>query len=234
MKRRAKVPPLLAELRAEFKGAADPTKAIGMQAYMKSTLPFLGVTVPKNRAITKKVFAHYPFKDAKSWRTDVLALWHGAEFREEKYAAIALCRHRKAAPFQTLGALPMYEELITSGAWWDLVDELAEHCVGELLRKYPKEMKPEMRRWSRSPDLWKRRTSIISQMFFKKDTDLKLLYDCIAPSLDSKEFFLRKAIGWALRQYAWTDPEEIVRYVDAHEAELSGLSKREALKNVRK
>jgi len=86
--------------------------------------------------------------------------------------------------------------------------------------------------WSRSENMWKRRTSILCQLGFKQDTDLRLLYTCIKPSLDSKEFFLRKAIGWALRQYAWTDPAEIRRYARANEAQLSRLSKREALKNI--
>jgi 3-methyladenine DNA glycosylase AlkD len=86
--------------------------------------------------------------------------------------------------------------------------------------------------WSVSDDLWKRRTSIICQLGFKASTDLDLLYTCIEPSLTSREFFLRKAIGWALRQYAWTDPSEVARYVAAHQDRLSGLSQREALKNV--
>ncbi len=86
--------------------------------------------------------------------------------------------------------------------------------------------------WSRDRDMWKRRTSIICQLRFKENTDLELLQACIEPSLDSKQFFLRKAIGWALRQYAWVDPDWVVSYVSAHEAELSPLSRREALKNV--
>jgi 3-methyladenine DNA glycosylase AlkD len=89
-----------------------------------------------------------------------------------------------------------------------------------------------MRAWSRSEDVWKRRTSILCQLGFKKDTDLKLLYGCIEPSLGSKEFFLRKAIGWALRQYAWTNPEEVRRYVRNNTARLSPLSRREAMKNI--
>jgi 3-methyladenine DNA glycosylase AlkD len=89
-----------------------------------------------------------------------------------------------------------------------------------------------MLRWSRSPDMWKRRTSILCQLTFKKDTDLKLLYACIEPSMDSTEFFLRKAIGWALRQYAWTYPDEVRRYVRKNAARLSPLSRREALKNL--
>jgi 3-methyladenine DNA glycosylase AlkD len=95
-------------------------------------------------------------------------------------------------------------------------------------------MKPALLRWSRDENLWKRRTAILSQLTFKMGTDLRFLYACIEPSLGSKEFFLRKAIGWALRQYAWTDPDEVLRYVDRNRDRLSGLSRREALKNVRK
>src|SRR5262249_40691403 len=135
-------------------------------------------------------------------------------------------------PFQTVETLSMYEEMIVTGAWWDVVDDLASHSVGPLLRRYPKAIASEMRAWSRSESLWKRRTSILCQLSFKKETDLRLLYACIEPSLDSKDFFLRKAIGWALRQYAWTDPNEIRRYVRHHQDRLSPLSKREALKNL--
>jgi 3-methyladenine DNA glycosylase AlkD len=86
--------------------------------------------------------------------------------------------------------------------------------------------------WSRSKDLWKRRTSILCQLGFKAETDLGLLYECIAPSLGSREFFLQKAIGWALRQYAWTDGAEVRRYVRLNRDRLSALSSREALKNI--
>ena len=95
-------------------------------------------------------------------------------------------------------------------------------------------MKTRMLRWSRARDMWKRRSAIVCQLGFEEDTDLDLLYACIEPPLDSDEFFLRKAIGWALRQYAWTDPDEIVRYVREHEDRLAGLSRRDALKNVGK
>jgi 3-methyladenine DNA glycosylase AlkD len=93
-------------------------------------------------------------------------------------------------------------------------------------------MKRKMLAWSKSPDMWKRRTSIICQLGFKAETDLDLLYACIDPSLASKEFFLQKAIGWALRQYAWTDPDQVHKYVRANQARLSALSRREALKNI--
>jgi 3-methyladenine DNA glycosylase AlkD len=128
--------------------------------------------------------------------------------------------------------MPMLEEMIVTGAWWDYVDELA-HVVGELLRWHPKQIRGIMRAWSKDANLWKRRVSIICQNSFKRDTDLKLLYANIEPNLADRDFFIRKAIGWALRAYAWTDPKEVSRYVLEHEAELSGLSRREALKNIR-
>jgi 3-methyladenine DNA glycosylase AlkD len=123
-------------------------------------------------------------------------------------------------------------KLIVTGAWWDYVDLIAGQRVGALLQRFPRNMKPLLRAWSRSDDLWKRRTSILAQLGFKQATDLHLLYDCIDPNVSDREFFIRKAIGWALRQYAWTDPAEVQRYVRANRDRLSGLSIREALKNI--
>lgn len=223
---------LRSRIRAALAPIADPARAPQMQAYMKSAMPYLGVTAPKLRAALREVFAAYPFASAAAWRADVLALWRTATVREERYAAIQLTGHRAAKPFQTLAALPMYEEMIVDGAWWDYVDEIASNRIGPLLAAFPKEMGGAMRAWSRSEDLWKRRTSILCQLGFKQAIDLELLYACIAPSITSKEFFLRKAIGWALRQHARQDPAEVARYVAAHAHELSGLSQREALKHV--
>jgi len=92
-------------------------------------------------------------------------------------------------------------------------------------------MEAKMRAWSKSKDLWQRRSAIICQLAFKENADLKLLYDCIEPAIGEKEFFLRKAIGWALRQHAWTDSAEVIRYVKKNKSRLSPLSVREALKN---
>lgn len=223
---------LLTALRRELARAGDPEAASGARAYMKSAMPFHGVSAVPFRAICRDLFADYAFASPLAWRRDVLAIWRGARFREERYAAIELTGDRRAAPLQTLEALPMYEEMIVTGAWWDYVDVLAKHRVGRLLRAYPRPMRSTMLAWSRSDDLWKRRTAILCQLDFKGETDLELLYACIEPSLASKEFFLRKAIGWALRQHAWTDPAEVKRYIREHENEISPLSRREALKNV--
>lgn len=223
---------LLPRLRAALQAAADPTRAAAMQAYMKSEMPYWGVPAPRVRALCSELFASYSFEDAARWRADVLAIWRSATHREERYAALALAGHARAGAFQTLEALPMYEEMIVSGAWWDFVDVLAGHQIGKLLQLYPREMRRTLRAWSRGDDLWKRRSAILAQLGFREATDTKLLYACIRPSLSSREFFLRKAIGWALRQLARYQPQEVLRYVEQHASELSPLSRREALKHL--
>lgn len=229
---RPSVPRLLSTIRRAFAREGDPQRARDMQAYMKSTMPFHGVPAPRMRAICKQVFAAHDVEDAVTWRDDVLSLWRGARFREERYAAIELTSDRRARPFHTMAALPMFEEMIVDGAWWDLVDTIASHHLSAILLNEPKPMRRAMLRWSRDPDMWKRRSAILCQLPFKSKTDLPLLYACIEPSLASREFFLRKAIGWALRAYAWTDPAEVARWVEANHARLSPLSVREALKNA--
>jgi len=223
---------MLAAVRRALRERADPAKAAPMQAYMKSEMPYLGVQTPERRAACRTVFGEHPLDRFEHWRDAVLVLWRRARFREERYAAIELTGHRLYERFQTLDALPIYEEIVVTGAWWDYVDTIAGNRIGGLLRRYPRPMKAEMRRWSRDDNLWKRRSAILCQLSFKQETDLKLLYDCIRPSTASTEFFLRKAIGWALREYAKTNAREVRRFVRVHCADLSGLSKREALKNL--
>ena len=224
--------PLVRTIRRRLADVGDPEKAPQMQAYMKSPMPYRGVSAPVLKRLCREVFKECPVTTASEWQRVVLELWRGAKFREERYAAVMLTQARACREFQTFSAVPMLEEMIVTGAWWDFVDTLAGHNLGDILRANPRKMKPLMRRWSRDADMWKRRSSILCQLKFKTRTDLKLLYDCIEPNLADKAFFIRKAIGWALRQYAWTDPAEIKRYVRTHRAELSGLSQREALKNV--
>jgi 3-methyladenine DNA glycosylase AlkD len=184
------------------------------------------------RQVCRRVFAEVRFENASLWRTEVLGLWRDARFREERYAALQLAGDKRARAFQTPAAMRMYEEMIVTGAWWDYVDDVASHRIGPILRDYPLPMRRKMYSWSKCDNLWKRRSSILCQLGFKQQTDTDFLYACIEPSLGSREFFLRKAIGWALRQYAWTDPAEVKRYVRLNEKRLSPLSRREALKNL--
>jgi 3-methyladenine DNA glycosylase AlkD len=228
---RAMAHPLARAIRTALRAHADPIKAVGMQTYMKSAMPYYGVSAPMQRRVWRNVFAGYRL-DCDELRAVALEIWRSAKYREERYAAVALTDQRSHANCQTMAAIPLYEEMIVTGAWWDVVDALATHHLGGVLRNEPRPMKLLMRRWAKDGHLWKRRASILCQIRFKKDTDRRLLYACIEPNLRDRDFFIRKAIGWALRQYAWTDPREVTRYVAINRDRLSPLSVREALKNV--
>jgi 3-methyladenine DNA glycosylase AlkD len=221
---------LIEAVRAELTRRADAGKAPGMQAYMKSELPFYGVQAAGQREAFKAAFAAHPLDGFDEWRATVLALWHEARFREERYAAIGLTGDRRYRAHQTPEALALYEHLIATGAWWDFVDAIAVQRVGPILRAHRAQARPIVLGWSREEDPWLRRTSIICQIGSKARTDTDLLHACIEPSLGDRDFFVRKAIGWALREHSKTDPESVVTFVAAHEQDLSPLSKREALK----
>lgn len=222
---------LLSAIRAGLAAVADPSKAPDMQRYMKSEMPFRGVPSPERTALARQLFTAHVLADEKEWRATVLSLWREAEYREERYMAIALTGDRRYAAWQTPALLPMYEELITTGAWWDYVDEIASRRVGPLLRRFPDELSPAMYAWVKDADLWKRRTSIICQLTFKEETDTKLLTTAIEANLDDRDFFIRKGIGWALRQFARTEPAWVRAFVDSHPG-LSPLSVREAVKHL--
>lgn len=223
---------LIAALRAELARAADPAKAEPMRAYMKSSMPYLGVQTPQQRAVCRQVFAEHPLATCDAWRAAILTLWREARYREERYAAIALAGDRRYRAWQTLDALPLYEEMIVTGAWWDYVDGIASQRLGALLVAYPQQMPEIMLAWSGDADLWKRRAAILCQLNRGAATDEALLYACITPNLTDREFFIRKAIGWALRQYARVAPDAVRAYVDKHATEISPLSRREALKRL--
>lgn len=224
--------PLLPRLRKALQHVGDPAKAPAMQAYMKSTMPYHGVPMPLLRRACNGVFANLPFDTASHWRAQVLDLWRNARFREERHAALYLAGDKRAQSFRTPSAMKMYEEMVVTGAWWDYVDDIASHHIGPILKDFQAPMRRKMLSWCKSNNLWKRRSAILCQLGFKTDTDPELLYACIEPSLTSQEFFLQKAIGWALREYAWTDAAEITRYVSFNRARLSALSCREAMKNI--
>ena len=203
-----------------------------MQAYMKSAMPFRGVQSPGVKRICREVFAAHPLPDRATWEASVRLLWDDAEFREERYAAIGLTGYRRYARWQDPSTLGLYDHLVVTGAWWDLVDEVAIRRIGPILRSSPVEVAPVLRRWARDDDLWRRRVAIIAQVGAKDSTDTDLLASCLGPSVGRPEFFLRKGIGWALREYAKTDPAWVRAYVETHAGALSPLSRREALKHL--
>jgi 3-methyladenine DNA glycosylase AlkD len=220
---------LIEAVRAALRRAADPELARPMQAYMKSDVPFLGVRVPSMRTLTRAEAKLRPFTTAADLSDTVLQLWREAGYREERYAAIALLDTPPARRLREPTVLQTVRELIVTGAWWDYVDELS-HRVGDLLLSWPAEVRPALLTWTRSNDRWLRRAAIICQLGARDRTDLELLTVAIESAIGDRDFFLRKAIGWALRDYARTDPAWVRSFAGTHE--LSPLSRREALKHL--
>ena len=216
-----------------LRDAADPLRAPQQQAYMKSTMPYFGVGVPQCRRIAKSVFKTHPLPDARAWEAAILDIWRMAAHGEERYAAVELLLFGRYSSWLEPVRIPMIEELVLTGAWWDYVDAIAGRGVGTMLAAHPRPTKALLRKWARDDIIWKRRTATLAQLRAKRATDPKLLADVIRPSIGESEFFLRKSIGWALREYSKTDPAWVTEFVRAHQ-ELSDLSRREALKHLQR
>jgi 3-methyladenine DNA glycosylase AlkD len=222
----------------ELEKAGDSDRARGQQAYMKSEMPFRGITAPQLKATLRPLLVDpaYLLTERDEWEGTVRGLWDGAQFREERYAAMAITGHSLYRDWaRDRSAMPLYRYLTESGAWWDFVDELAAHRVGPVLRAHPDGESDRMRSWAMASSMWVRRAAILSQLASKSETDRQLLVDCIKPNLADQDFFIRKAVGWSLRQYArsGTGAADWVRcLVDVLGPRLSPLSRREALKHL--
>jgi 3-methyladenine DNA glycosylase AlkD len=205
---------------------------------MKSAMPFRGITAPVLRATLRPLLADpaYLLSGRDEWEATIRGLWDGASFREERYAALALSGHRLYRLWaRDDSAMALYRYLVETGAWWDFVDDIASHRVGPVLRAHPETEPDRMRAWAIDGHLWVRRAAILSQLSSKAETDRELLSDCITPNLADREFFIRKAIGWSLRQYAHcgtSAADWVRRQVDELGPRLSPLSRREALKHL--
>ncbi len=213
------MPDLAQEIRAWLRQVADPTRAPDMQRYMKSQMPFLGVQKTQlTRAVMRMTKAAGLNRDQRLGAA--ADLWDGAIYREERYAALAVLR---AGGLQAADE-PLLLHLVTTGAWWDLVDETATKLVGPLRADL------DLRTWAHDSDSWIRRAAILSQVGAKQATDPDLLREVIEPNTADRTFWITKAIGWALRDYAYTDPAWVRAFVGEHE--LAPLSVREATKHL--
>lgn len=212
-----------------FSEHADPKNAGQMKAYMKNLFPYWGIKTPLRRQLSKD-FIKEVREHHKALPTDLLLdLWKSPQ-REFQYAAIDLSdKYRRVT---SPADLPLFERLITEKSWWDTVDALASHHVGAVFKNYPDSRAPWIPKWLDSGNIWLQRTCIIFQLGYKLDTDWNSMTSAIEYCLPSKESFIQKAIGWALREYGKHQPAIVVEYVRDHESELPALSKREALKRI--
>ena len=209
---------------------ADPERAEWQRAYMKSALPFHGVSLPETRALVRSVLRAHPIGSREEWEATVRELWDDAAFREEWYAALAVVRSGRRWFDPTV--LGLARHLVVTGAWWDVVDETAQHLVGACLLADRARVTTAMRAWAVDDDLRLRRTAVICQISHGEALDRDLLTHAIEHNLDDPSFWLRKAVGWALRRHARVDPDWVRAYVDSLGDRLSGLSRREATKHL--
>ena len=219
---------LVSFVQQRFRELADPAKAAPMAAYMRTTQPFYGVQRAGLDLLAREVLSRFPAADGAAYERNVLALWR-LPHREEQYLAIRYARQRK---FTGPRSLPLYERIVREGAWWDLVDETASHLVGEALRIARAEVEPILDRWIEDSDLWIRRTAVIAQLRLGRETNKGQLFRYSLRLAGEREFFLRKAIGWALREYSKTDPDPVIAFLEANRAQLAPLTLREATKHL--
>ncbi len=220
---------LVAFVASELEGLADPERAAQMAAYMKTDMPFYGVTSPERKLVFREARNLFPVETPDDYEAAILALWSQPQ-REAKYVGLGYAtEHRKQIGVEWMG---LYEKLIVEGAWWDFVDDVAVHAVGRALLGQRSEVTPIVRSWIDSEDMWLRRTAIICQVRHKSETDEALLFDHALACLHEKEFFIRKAIGWALRDYSWFEPEVVRSFLLEHKHEMSGLTYREGAKRI--
>ncbi len=219
--------PYVASLKTLFEQNANPTQAAPMKKYMRDQFEYLGLKGPQQGALTKEFISQKGLPPVADLDPVLRDLWSLPQ-REFQYAAVGLLgRFNQQIPanfIKTIGYL-----LVTK-SWWDTVDSLAGGTVGVHFRRFPDVREKYLARWRASDNFWLRRTCILFQLNYKQETNFDLLCEIICENLNSREFFINKAIGWSLRQYARTDPKAVKRFVRA--TALHPLSRREAMKHL--
>lgn len=220
--------PFTVSLQKHFEAHRNREKAEPMERYMKNHFPFLGIQTPERKQLFREVLQSTEAPKAVDLPIIVRELWALPEREFQMLALTLLDKYRKHLD-ETY--IPLLEELITTKSWWDSVDMLASHFIGLILKAHPHLIETYMQKWMASNNMWLQRTCLLFQLKYKEKTDTKLLFSLIEQLSHSKEFFIQKAIGWALREYAKTNPQAVWEFVQTHE--LAPLSKREATKHIK-
>jgi 3-methyladenine DNA glycosylase AlkD len=214
-------------LKALFEKHADAAQAAPMTKYMRDQFEYLGIKSPQFKVLFKQYLSEHGLPPVTNLNQIVRELWLLPQ-REFQYLGVSLMSRleNQLMPKST----KTIEYALTHKSWWDTVDSIAGGTVGTHFRRFPDVRERYLTKWRASDNFWLRRATILFQLGYKKETDFGLLCDIIRENLDSKEFFINKAIGWALRQYARTDPKAVRIFVKA--TRLHPLSRREAMKHI--
>lgn len=214
------------KLQIHFAQYANAQNALAMTAYMKNHFSFFGIKAPDRKAVLKQFLTKnapppYPHLFEAVWEL------YAMPQRELHYCAVEMLE--KSKKNWEIDDIVFFEKLIITNAWWDTVDFISVHIIGVYFQKYPDQMRPITEQWMASGNMWLQRVCLIFQLMYRQKTDTVLLFDYINRLKTSNEFFIQKAIGWALRQYARTDAQAVKDFVE--NTPLKPLSKREALKH---
>ncbi|MBC6976310.1 DNA alkylation repair protein [Bacillus sp. Xin] len=220
--------PFVKALQQHFIAHQNPEKAEPMARYMKNHFPFLGIQTPERRKLLREVIQVHTLPDREEFQIVIRELWSLPE-REFQAAALDLLQKYKKHLDKT--HIPFLEELMITKSWWDSVDGIVPTFLGDIFLKYPEAIPTYIPKWIASENIWLQRAAILFQLKYKQQMDEELLFSVIGQLKSSKEFFIQKAIGWVLREYAKTNPQVVWEYVQNNE--LAPLSKREAIKHIR-
>lgn len=215
------------QLETDFRQQADRNIVINQEAYLQNQFELYGLPTPLRKEIQKPFLLKENLPNKKELPHIITELWSKPQ-REFQYFAIDLNRkYLKKIEFQDI---ELFELMITNKSWWDTVDLIATNLVGAYFKLFPEQIIPVTKKWMNSDNMWLQRTCLIFQLKYKEEIDTDLLTDYILQLKDTKEFFIKKAIGWILREYTRKNPEWVIDFVNKYE--LSNLSKREALKLI--
>ncbi len=220
---------LINEIENVIKEYKNEENAFQMAKYMKNNFGFAGIKSPILKSITTPIILKYKTKDYNEIQKTALDLWEKEE-REYQYVAMEYLKRNKAFKFEE--SINLFEILILSKSWWDTVDLIASHLIGGYFLTFPEKIEDFVEKALQNDSFWMRRTAIIFQLQYKNQTRIDLMEKAIFFCSNEKEFFIRKAIGWILRQYSYTNPDFVVQFVNTHK--LSNLSQKEALKVIEK
>ena len=220
---------LVKYIQSELATLADPVKAEEMAAYMRTEMPFYGVQKPDRVPLIREMKNRFPPVSLSDYQRNVLALWQ-LEHREEKYLAINYADSFKQ--YMIPQAVPLFERLVREGQWWDFVDPIASWLVGRTLLSHEESLRPVIETYVQDEDFWIRRTALLAHLGHKKMTNSEALFRYCTALAGEKEFFIRKAIGWALREYSKSEPEKVSRYLKKNADNLSPLSYKEGAKHL--
>jgi len=219
----------LDKIRSSLASQADPEKAEGMASYMRDQFPFFGLQAAERRKVLREYMRQENRPEYSKLEKVIKKLWQLPEREFQYFAQELILKYQKE---YTEEIINLFEYMIINKSWWDTVDHIAKKLVGEYFKNFPEQRDKKIKSWLKSDDIWLQRTALLFQLSYKEETDAQLLFDLIENLKEIDEFFIQKAIGWALREYSKIEPIAVVKFANTHQ--LSSLAEREALRIVKK